>query len=238
MPDPSGPDERHLDGVDPYDALDAEAAALESWIGSLADDDPLWDQPSRCDGWTVRDVLAHLAATEEYHHACLDGQVQQFIEAGLAAGHASLDDFNQAGIDERRGRAPSALAAEWSTADAETRRRLREGDGGDIDSTVGPYPLRWQAFHIATELATHADDMGRPVAAAEAAERVAWRAAFSRFALTEKDGDATVEQIDGGTHVVTGGVDVVVDDATLIEGLAGHLGDDVDPDVRHALAAH
>ena len=41
-----------------------------------------------------------------------------------------------------------------------------------------------------------------------------------------------------GTHVVTRGADVVVDDATLIEGLVGRLPDDADPAVRSALAAH
>lgn len=238
MSDASGPDERHLDGFDPYDALDAEASGLEAWLDGLADDDPVWDQPSRCEGWSVRDVLAHFVAVEDYHHACLDGRVQQYIETGMAAGHTSLDEFNQAGVDAHAGTAPHELAAAWAAADAETRRGFRERDGGEIDSSVGPYPARWQAFHVATELATHADDMGRPVGPEEAADRLAWRAAFSRFALTEKDGDATVEAVEGGTHVVTVGTDVVVDDATLVEGLVGRLPDDADPAVRSALAAH
>lgn len=238
MPDVPGPDEAHLDGFDPYDALDAEAEALHQWIGGLADDDPVWDQPSRCEGWSVRDVLAHLVAVEDYHHACLDGRVQQYIEEGMAAGFTSLDEFNQAGVDAHAGTPPQELTAAWAAADAETRRGFRERDGGDVDSSVGSYPARWQAFHVATELATHADDMGRPVAPEEAADRLAWRAAFSRFALTEKDGDATVEAVAEGTHVVTRGADVVVDDATLIEGLVGRLPDDADPAVRSALAAH
>lgn len=234
------PDERHLDGFDPYDALDAEAARIDTLLRAMAagDLDDVWDRPSRCEGWTVRDVVAHLAATEEYHHACLDGQVQQFIADGLAAGYTSLDDFNQGGIDAWRDMPIAELVDEWAVADAETRRRLREGDGGDIDSTVGPYPLRWQAFHVAMELATHADDIALPVTPDEAADRLAWRAAFSRFALTEKDPAATVEAADGGTHVVVGGFDAVVDDETLIAGVAGRLGDDADPALRDALAAH
>ncbi|MCB1017049.1 MAG: maleylpyruvate isomerase family mycothiol-dependent enzyme [Acidimicrobiales bacterium] len=239
MSDPTGPDTSHLEGVDPYDALDREADALAAWAGGLADDDPAWDRPSRCEGWSVRDVLAHLVAVEEYHHACLDGRVQQFIADGFAAGHTSLDEFNQAGVDARRDQAPSLLLTQWAAADAETRRRLRERDGGDMDSSVGPYPVRHQAFHVATELATHADDMGRPVPDDEAASRLAWRAAFSRFALTEKDPSAVVEdRADGATRVATGGVDVVVDEATLVEGLVGRLPADADPDVRTALSAH
>jgi hypothetical protein len=30
-----------------------------------------------------------------------------------------------------------------------------------VDTSVGDYPCRWQAFHVAAELATHADDCCR-----------------------------------------------------------------------------
>src|SRR5690606_9676255 len=153
-------------------------------------------------------------------------------------GYTSLDDFNQGGIDARRDAPIADLVDEWATADAATRRRLRERDGGDIDSTVGPYPLRWQAFHVATELATHADDIALPVTPDEAADRLAWRTAFSRFALTEKDPSATVEAVDGGTRVVLGDLDAVVDDETLVAGLVGRLDADADPALVDALAAH
>ena len=33
------PDERHLDGFDPYDALDAEAARIEALLRAMAADD-------------------------------------------------------------------------------------------------------------------------------------------------------------------------------------------------------
>ena len=39
-----------------------------------------WSAPSRCEGWSVRDVLAHLAATEVYFRACLDGGVGALME--------------------------------------------------------------------------------------------------------------------------------------------------------------
>src|SRR5208283_5425490 len=42
---------------------------------------------------------------------------------------------------------------------------------------------RWQAVHVAAELATHADDIGVPVTHDERTERTAWRARYSRFAL-------------------------------------------------------
>lgn len=235
MSEQAGPDDRHLEGFDPYDVLDGEAARLETYLNGL--DDAGWAAPSRCDDWTVGEVAAHLAAVEQYHHACLDGRVKAFVEDAMATGMSTLDEFNQAGVDERAGRPPADVVAEWAAADAVTRRRFREGDGGEIDSMVGPYPLRWQAFHVAAELATHADDIAMPVGADEAADRLAWRVAFSRFALTEKDAGATVEAAPGGgTRVVAGGVDVTVDDETLVAALAERLGDDVDPAVRAAVA--
>lgn len=231
---PAGPDDRHLDGYDPYDLLDAEASRLEAHLAAL--DGAAWSAPSRCAGWSVGDVAAHLAAVEQYHHACLDGRVAELIEAGLAAGMTSLDDFNQAGVDERAGRAPEEVIAELSTGDAETRRRLRDRDGGEMDTSVGPYPVRWQAFHVATELAAHADDIGVPVPAGEAEDRTAWRVAFSRFALSERRPEAVIEAVPGATRVAAGGIDVVVDDATLIAGLVDRLADDVDPAVRTVLS--
>jgi Mycothiol maleylpyruvate isomerase N-terminal domain len=47
-------------GVDPFDALDAEAARLERFFAVLSAEDPTWSRPSRSAGWSVWDVLAHL----------------------------------------------------------------------------------------------------------------------------------------------------------------------------------
>jgi len=224
-----------LEGLDPYDAQDVEAARIAEHLATL--DDAGWAAPSRCGGWTVRDVVAHLAGTEQYHQACFEGGVAAMIEQGLAAGMTSLDDFNQAGVDERADRPTADVVAEFLAADAETRRLFRERDGGQMDSSIGDYPVRWQAFHIADELATHADDIGAPVASGEVGDRRAWRAAFSRFSLSEKRPEATIEVVVDGTRVVVDGTEVVVDDATLVEGVARRLGADADPDVVSALSA-
>jgi uncharacterized protein (TIGR03083 family) len=39
------------------DALEAQAKELLSLVGDLGNDE--WDRPSRCEGWTVRDLVAH-----------------------------------------------------------------------------------------------------------------------------------------------------------------------------------
>lgn len=103
---------------------------------------------------------------------------------------------------------------------------------------AGPYPVRWQAFHIADELATHADDLGVPVPDDEVAARRVWRAAFARFALHESHPDVAPQVVAGGTGVTVGGQVVVVDDASLIDVVMGRepTGGPVDADVRSALA--
>jgi uncharacterized protein (TIGR03083 family) len=176
--------ERELSGTNPYDALDEESARLEAFLGEL--DDEGWAVPTRCDGWSRRDLVAHLAATEEYHRACLDDALGPLLERGMAAGATDVHSFNALGVTERAGRSPSEVAHEWKVADAGTRQRFRERDGGQMSTMAGAYPVRWQAFHIASELATHADDMGVPVPSAAVPSRLAWRAAFSRFALVER----------------------------------------------------
>ena len=54
------PEDSELDGLDPAELLDQEAARLSSYFRSLPESE--WSRPSRCEGWSVRDVLAHLNA--------------------------------------------------------------------------------------------------------------------------------------------------------------------------------
>jgi uncharacterized protein (TIGR03083 family) len=219
-------DERFIEGVDPYAAWEREAARIEAHCAALADDDPAWDVPSKCEAWTVRDVLAHLRATEEYFAACVAGTVSAFMAEFGGRGATDLESFNAIGMSDHAAKPPSQLLAEWSAMDAQALAGFRERDGGDVDSSVGPYSCRWQAFHLASELATHADDMLIPESDAERAERTAWRAPFSRFSLTEAKEGLTVEDPTGGrTRIHGDGVDLEVDDVTLVAAVAGRIDD-------------
>lgn len=214
-------DDRELDALDPYDLLDGEAARLDRHFSSL--DGEAWARPSRCEGWSVRDVLGHLAATEVYHHACLEGNVGAVFAQMAERGVTDLHSANALGVAEQAKKPVEQVLAEWREANAWTRREFRAHDGGDIDTSVGAYPCRWQAFHIASELATHADDAHVPVTDDERADRRGWRARFSRFALAEAKPDAQIEVRDGRTVVARGGRRVEVGDDELIEGVAGRL---------------
>ena len=143
------------------------------------------------------------------------------------------------GIRELDDRSTTQLIDEWRTATAQTRKGYRERDGGDIDSSVGAYPARWQAFHLAFELATHADDVGVPVTAQEAAGRTAWQAQFGRFALKELNADLEIKAGNGTTQVRGDGIDVEVPDAVFVQAVAARLDDDgpLDADQRALLSA-
>ena len=193
-----------LAGLDPFGIFDIEAERLARFFASL--DAVAWQRPSRCKGWSVKDVLGHLAGEELYNHACLDndlaGLAAKVRDAGIT-GQGDYNAFNEWCVRERRDVPAALVLEEWLAANGETRRRMRElGRDGTLDTAVGKYPAWLQTFHFCSEFATHADDIGAPVAAREEPGRTRWRAQVSLFALRERKSLVLVEPADGG-FVVT-----------------------------------
>ena len=54
-------DDADLQGLDPYDLMQREAERLDQFFVGL--DDAAWSRRSRCAGWSVRDMLAHLLSS-------------------------------------------------------------------------------------------------------------------------------------------------------------------------------
>lgn len=92
-----------------------------------------------------------------------------------------------------------------------------------MDTSAGDYPCRWQAFHVAAELATHADDIGVPVTHDEHGQRTAWRARYSRFALAEARPRLEIRHAGGRTTVTDGPAAAEIDDEDLVEAVMGRL---------------
>ncbi|MCA2221114.1 maleylpyruvate isomerase family mycothiol-dependent enzyme [Nonomuraea aurantiaca] len=226
-----------LKEFDPFDSFDAEAARLDRFFGGL--DDAGWARPSRCEGWSVRDVLGHLAGEELYNHACLDGNVQDLLARLAREGVNGFHDFNEWSVRQRRDIPVEQVLAEWRTENADTRRRMRElGRDASLDTMAGPYPVGLQAFHYDSEYATHADDVGAPVTAEEAEERTRWRVAVGRFALSEQEAEVRVEQTAGDQVVVrTDGLSATLSPTEFVEATVGRLpaGHDLDPRIASAL---
>ena len=169
-----------LPEVEPFATLDDEITRLNEFLNSLRPAD--WEAPTRCEGWSVRDMVAHFDSDEEYNEACID----ETLEA-LAANFTSIDEFNQHQIQKRAHLSNEEILKQWRTRQARVRKDWEElGLDTKITTIVGPYPLQSQIWHITSEYATHADDMGVEVPPEAQQSRLMWRFQFSAFAVQEK----------------------------------------------------
>ncbi|MEV1002838.1 maleylpyruvate isomerase family mycothiol-dependent enzyme [Nonomuraea sp. NPDC050202] len=225
-----------LKDFDPFDIFDAEAARLDRYFSGL--DDAGWRRPSRCEGWSVRDVLAHLAGEELYNHACLDGTVEDLMGRLADAGIGGYNDFNEWCVRERGALPVEEVLAEWRTKNGETRERMRAlGRHAMLDTMAGPYPVGQQAFHYDSEYATHADDVGAPVAEGEVDDRTLWRMAVGRFVLAEQDAKVQVEQTADEIFAAVDGVTANLSYPEFVEATVGRLpaSHHLDPRIASAL---
>ncbi|MGH9184794.1 MAG: maleylpyruvate isomerase family mycothiol-dependent enzyme [Acidimicrobiales bacterium] len=94
-------------------ALAAEHADLSRLLATL--DEPGWDRPSRCDGWTVSDVVLHLAQTDELAIASATGRFNEALhELARGLGSASsVDDGADLMVSRERGRPGPAVRDRW-----------------------------------------------------------------------------------------------------------------------------
>jgi hypothetical protein len=84
---------------------------------------------------------------------------------------------------------------QWRTRQARVRKNWEVLDlDTKIKTIVGPYPLRSQIWHITSEYATHADDMGVEVPPEAQQPRLSWRLQFSAFAVQEKKNPPGLER--------------------------------------------
>lgn len=218
-------DDSELRDLDPFKLLESEMRRVDGFLTTLDESD--WAEPTRCEGWTRRDLLAHLAGDEEYAIACLDGRVDAVLAEASEQGVSGMDSWNAWQVERRRGLPVDEVLAGWRAASAEDRRRLRELDwDGALITMVGPYPAGLQALHYAAEYAVHADDMGVPVADGELELRNLWRARFARFALREAGRPVRIESEGGLTRVETvdpRGVSAELTDEDLVEAVQARL---------------
>ncbi|KAB2345146.1 maleylpyruvate isomerase family mycothiol-dependent enzyme [Actinomadura rudentiformis] len=225
-----------LRDLNPFDILDTEYARLDVYFTVLDESD--WAKPSRCDGWTVRDVLAHLAGEELYNHACLDDDLEGLFALLDEKGVKDLSSFNDWTVDERRDLPVAEVLAEWRTKSGETRRRMRElGADATMATMVGQYPVGLQAFHLASEFATHADDVGVPVTPEEEPARTAWRGRLGVFVLGEQEAEVQVKQIPGGYRVTLDDKFADLSAVDFVDATTRRLPPDypLDPDLCRAL---
>ena len=163
-------------------------------------------------------------AIEEYWRALLDGTRSELLESYRGQGLITANEVIEAGVRSLAELTPQQLLAAWIEQNLVSRTGFRDAEGRDLESSIGPYPARLWAFHVAHEIAVHADDVDMPIDPAETADRQRWLAAVSRFALTELKDDVSVE-VSGDTYVVRQG-DLVIelDEAAFVAGTTGRAG--------------
>jgi uncharacterized protein (TIGR03084 family) len=132
-----------------FDDLAAEQERLESILGGL--DEAQWLSPSGAAGWTIADVVLHLAQSEESVVATVSGRD---LRAGLPdrAGR-TVDGLIAELVRAERGQAPDAVFGRWQRARRAALDALRAADPDR--------PLQWVAAPVkpatlaTTRLAEH-----------------------------------------------------------------------------------
>ena len=173
------------------EALADQQAELTALIDAAAPSG--WALPSACAGWSVADVVLHLAQTNEMATASARGDLPAAL-ARLGAGlppAADIDDGAALMVANERGAPATALRERWVASCDELRSSLAAHDPADrLLWVAGDLAARSLATTRLAETWIHTGDvaegLGRPVAPTDRlwhVARLAWRTipyAFSR----------------------------------------------------------
>jgi uncharacterized protein (TIGR03084 family) len=192
-------------------ALTEQHAELDALLSPLGDDD--WDRPTpRCPGWSIADVVLHLAQTDEMALASVAGRFTE-VFASLARGlppTASIDEGAGAWVAAQRGGPAREGHERWRTGTDSLRQAFAAADpSARVQWVAGEMATRTLATTRLAECWIHTGDvavaLGHPVPAGPRLRhiaRLAWRTlpyAFAqagreltgpvRFTLTGPDGE-------------------------------------------------
>lgn len=118
----------NADADDVMHALESEHGETARMLESLSDTQ--WLLPTRCEGWSVADVVLHLAQTDELALASLRGALPEPVTE-LTGGPdtvSAVDEGAAAMVELQRGIEPDALLERWTTRTAELRDELAKSD--------------------------------------------------------------------------------------------------------------
>lgn len=109
-------------------ALDEQHAELAGLLDALDDAD--WQRPTRCEGWTVANVVLHLAQTDELALASAQGRFAEGLHvlAGGVETGGNVDDGAAAMVARDRGSPDADLLERWRAGAAALRGALAVGD--------------------------------------------------------------------------------------------------------------
>ena len=163
-------------------------------LGLLAGlDEAGWQRPSRCEGWTVADVVLHVAQTNEMAVASADGRFADYLtEVGREVGPAtSVDDGAALMVAAQRGGPGAAVGARYKASADQLRDLLAASDPHvRVEWVAGQLSARTLATTRLAETWIHTGDVAEaldvelvPAPRLRHIARLAWRTipyAFTR----------------------------------------------------------
>jgi uncharacterized protein (TIGR03084 family) len=168
---------------DAFEALAGQQAELAGLVKGL--DEAAWQRPSACEGWTVADVVLHLAQTNEMAIGSAAGRFGETLAeltSGLAA-TGSVDAGADAMVARDRHLSAAAIRDRWSTSAARLGDALDACDPADrVEWVAGRLSARTLATTRLAETWIHTGDvavgLGRLLAPTDRLwhiARLAWR---------------------------------------------------------------
>lgn len=127
-----------------------------------------WALPSACQGWSVADVVLHLAQTNEMATGSARGDFEGTLERlteGVMAGAADIDEGADALVAHQRGGPPAELLDRWNTSCDELRAALLDlGPAERVIWVVGTMAARTLATTRLAETWIHTGDVAEGLA--------------------------------------------------------------------------
>lgn len=171
-------------------ALTEQHSELAGLLDPLTADG--WLLPTRCPGWSVSDVVLHLAQTDELALASLNGNFAGELErvsSGIQ-GASSVDAGADAMVAAERGVSSSEVRERWRLSSFELLRRLAGSDpSARVPWVVGDMAARTLATTRLAECWIHTGDvlsaLDRPIVPSDRMRhivRLAWRTLPYAFA--------------------------------------------------------
>lgn len=133
--------------ADVFSALEVQTDRLDEILAGL--DDAQWASPSLCPGWSVTDVVLHLAQTEEGVIATTEGGTLTIPVQDLA----TVDDAMENWVRSERGAPPKDVYERWNVARRRALEALRAADP-DVSVQWAAAPLRPKTL-ATTRLSEH-----------------------------------------------------------------------------------